>query len=458
MSRVLIVCGDRVGTSMAGPAIRCWEMAGVLARAGHEVRLTVPLPTDREPEGFQLLVTGEGAMAEHERWAEVIVIQGFVLTAYPVLARTQKHLVIDLYDPFPLETLEMHRGRPLAFQDAQFWPTLATLLVQLRIGDLYLCASERQRDLWMGALLAGNRVNPSTFSQGRGMRRLIDLAPFGISTTAPTHSGTPAAKGVLPSIEAGSKLAIWAGGVYNWFDPLSLVRAWPDVMDRVPEARLLFLGMRHPNPTNPEMEMGGRVMRLAEELGLKDQGVVFNTSWVPYDRRQDFLLEADVGVSMHYEHLETRFSFRTRMLDYIWAGLPIIATEGDSFAEWVRCAGAGRVVPYEDPPAIADAVISLLGNERVHAACADRIREEQSNFTWEHTLQPLLEYCADPWFAQDIAGHKDPSRAPGKTLDLQPPPGLVGKMLWYRRQEGTWPFLQRATRKASREVRRRLRR
>lgn len=457
MSRVLIVCGDRIGTSMAGPAIRCWEMAGVLARAGHEVRLTVPLPTDLAPQGFQLLVTGESAMAEQERWAEVIVIQGFVLTAYPVLARTQKKLVIDLYDPFPLETLEMHRGRPLAFQESQFWPTLATLLVQLRLGDLYLCASERQRDLWMGALLAGNRVNPSTFSQDRDMRRLIDLAPFGISPTAPKHSGTPAARGVLPGIGPDARLAIWAGGVYNWFDPLSLVRAWPEVMRQIPEARLLFLGMRHPNPTNPEMEMGRRAISLAQDLGLKDRGVVFNTSWVPYDRRQDFLLEADVGVSMHYEHLETRFSFRTRMLDYIWAGLPIIATEGDSFAEWVRCSGTGRVVPYEDPPAIAAAMVSLLGDARAHAASVERLRAEQPNFTWERTLRPLVDYCADPWFARDIAGHKDPSKAPGKTVDLQPPPGLVGKMLWYRRQEGTFPFLQRATRKAAREVRRRVR-
>lgn len=456
MSRVLIVCGDRVGNSMAGPAIRCWEMAGVLARAGHEVRLTVPLVSDRAPEGFQVLVTSEGAMAEHERWADVIVIQGFVLTTYPVLARTQKHLVIDLYDPFPLETLEMHRGRPLPFQEAQFWPTLATLIVQLRIGDLYLCASERQRDLWMGALLSGNRVNPGTFSQGRGMRQLIDVAPFGISPTPPRHSGTPAAKGVLPGIEADAKLAIWAGGVYNWFDPLSLVRAWPEVLGEVPDARLLFLGMRHPNPTNPEMEMGRRVISLAEDLGLKDRAVVFNTSWVPYDRRQDFLLESDLGVTMHYEHLETRFSFRTRMLDYIWAGLPIVATEGDSFAEWVQSKDAGRVVPYEDPRAIAGAIISLLGDDQVRAACAERIRGEQPAFTWERALQPLVEYCADPWFAHDIAGHKDATQAPGKTIDLQPPPGLLGKMLWYRRQEGTRAFLQRGARKTVRVVRQRL--
>ena len=439
---------------MAGPAIRCWEMARVLAGAGNQVRLIVPTRADLEPEGFSIRVGTERSMADEERWADLIVVQGFVLTRYPVLAWTQKRLVVDLYDPFPIETLEMHAGRSLEYQNAQFWPTLSTLLVQTRIGDLYLCASERQRDFWMGALMAANRLNPSTLAQDRTMRRLIDLAPFGIREGEPVHSGVPAIKGVLPGISGQARVAIWAGGVYNWFDPLSLLQAWPGVVERIPEARLVFLGLRHPNPTNPEMEMGRRALQLAERLGLRDRTVYFNTSWVPYDRRQDYLLEADLGVSTHFEHLETRLSFRTRMLDYIWAGLPIVATEGDSFAEWIERTGTGRVVRYEDRDGIVDAVTALLGDQPQHDLAAERIRAERPSFTWERALRPLVEYCADPWFAQDIAGNKNPSRIPGRSADAQPPPGRVRKLLWYRRQEGTLAVARRLVRRARRQVRR----
>ena len=45
----------------------------------------------------------------------------------------------------------------------------------------------------------------------------------------------------------------------------------------------------------------------------------FNEDWVAYDDRQNYLLEADVGVSTHLDHVETEFSFRTRILDYLWA-------------------------------------------------------------------------------------------------------------------------------------------
>lgn len=457
MARVLIVCGDRLGRSMAGPAIRCWEMARILAAAGNDVHLTVPFPTDLEPENFSIRVTAEQAMAAEERWAEVIVVQGFVLTGYPVLAWTQKRLVVDLYDPFPIETLEMHSGRSLEYQNAQFWPTLSTLLVQTRIGDLYLCASERQRDFWMGALLAANRLNPSTLAQDRTMRRLIDLAPFGINAEPPAHSGTPAIKGVLPGIGPGAKVAIWAGGVYNWFDPLTLLRAWPAVVERIPEARLVFLGMRHPNPINPEMEMAQRALDVADSLSLRDRTVYFNTSWVPYEQRQDYLLEADLGVSTHSEHLETRLSFRTRMLDYIWAGLPIVATEGDSFAEWIERTGTGRVVRYGDREGIAEAVTALLGDGAERAAAAERIRAERAGFTWERALRPLVEYCADPWFARDIGGHKNPSRTPGRVAEVQPPSGVLRKTLWYGRQEGPVRLLRRAAHKTVRTIRIRLR-
>ena len=68
-----------------------------------------------------------------------------------------------------------------------------------------------------------------------------------------------------------------------------------------------------------------------ERDGEPDPGEVVWT-WVPYDERADFLLDADLGVSTHLEHIETAYSFRTRVLDYWWAGLPVVATDGDTFA------------------------------------------------------------------------------------------------------------------------------
>ena len=74
------------------------------------------------------------------------------------------------------------------------------------------------------------------------------------------------------------------------------------------------------------MAMAAEAVALAEELGLRDRVVFFNFGWVPYAERGRYLLEADVAVSAHFDDIETRFAFRTRFLDCLWAGLPVVTT------------------------------------------------------------------------------------------------------------------------------------
>ena len=98
-------------------------------------------------------------------------------------------------------------------------------------------------------------------------------------------------RGVVPGIGDDAKIILWGGGVYNWFDPISLLRAVDKLRARLPEVRLYFLGMKHPNPHVPEMRMAVRTKELADELGLTDTHVFFNEGWVEYEDRQNYLLE-----------------------------------------------------------------------------------------------------------------------------------------------------------------------
>ena len=106
--------------------------------------------------------------------------------------------------------------------------------------------------------------------------------------------------------------------------------------------------------------MAVEARRLADELGLTGVHVFFNEEWVPYDQRQNFLLDADVAVTTHFHHVETDFSFRTRVLDYLWATLPTVTTNGDSLADLIERRGLGLTVPPEDVDALADALFTLL--------------------------------------------------------------------------------------------------
>jgi glycosyltransferase involved in cell wall biosynthesis len=406
MSRVLVVSHDHVRRAMAGPAIRNFELARVLHKAGHEVTLAAPISTDIDEQAFAVAtwMSGpDGGLRELMRDKDVILIQGFVLEHNMYLLDSGARLVIDLYDPFHLEYVASFTHDPEANRVPD-WPTvLRAITDQMRLGDFFLCASERQRDLWIGALSSLNRINPETYVADPSLHGLIDVVPFGIPAEAPRKQAW-AIRGVVPGIGHQDFLLLWAGGIYNWFDPLTLILAVAHVSQQHPELKLLFLATAHPNPGVPEMAMVTQARRLAEETGMLDRHVFFNETWVPYERRADWLLEANAGVSTHQDHLETRFSFRTRILDYFWADLPVICTAGDSLAELVERERLGVTVPPSDVEAVALALTRMIESPEERQDQAARVREQARHLTWEVAAAPLVRYCHDPRGAPDRVG------------------------------------------------------
>src|SRR5207237_6226272 len=144
-----------------------------------------------------------------------------------------------------------------------------------------------QRDFWLGMLAAAGRLNPYTFAADPTLRRLIDVLPFGLPD-APTSLTQPAIKGVVPGIGRDDQVIYWGGGLWDWFDPLTAIRAVAALADRFPRARLFFAGIQHPNPAVPLMRQVAAAQRLSGDLGLTGRRVFFN-SWIPYADRAGYL-------------------------------------------------------------------------------------------------------------------------------------------------------------------------
>ena len=392
--RVLVVTLDTIAERMAGPAIRAWEICRALA-VEHDVRLVTFGHCMQGGEGFEVRQIQVSDFRSEVTASDVVIIQGFVFNAFPWLQTCEQVLVVDLYDPFQLETLEVDRDKTEQDRYSALAYALQELSLQLRRGDFFLCASPRQRDLWIGHLAAAGRINPNTYDADPGLDSLISIVPFGTSAQ-PAAQMRHAIKGATAGISEEDKVVLWGGGVYNWFDPLTLVRAIDLVRVALPEVRLYFLGMKHPNPDVPEMAVATRCRLLADELGLTGSHVFFNEGWAPYEERADYLLDADVGVSCHFQHVETEFSFRTRILDYLWAGLPIVSTAGDSFAALVAKEDLGIAVPAEDVDALAAALHEVLTSDSAHQRYQANVQRVAKDFRWPRVLEPLLVFCRNP--------------------------------------------------------------
>jgi len=394
VAEILLVAPLPVDEQRMGPAIRYWEFARSLSRE-HHVTLLVNNEDHPCPPDFSVRCTAEEDLTALLARCQVVVVQGPALQLHPGLAGTlaqgRHYLVVDLYDPISLEQLFIDPRGPLGRAlHLEYW---ALLREQLRLGDFYLCASERQRDYWLGGLAALGRLNHDTWDGG-SLRRLIDVVPFGLPAEPPQPGG-PVLKGRVPGIGPQDRVILWGGGLWDWLDPLTPVRAMEAVARQHGDARLVFF-----DAARARMPMLDQTRQLAAELGLLDRHVFF-VPWLPPGEWQASLLEADVGLSFHPAGMETRLAFRTRLLDYVWAGLPTVTAEGDVVSELIAARGLGTAVPPGDQAGLATAICRLLDEPDARVRLQEAFRALAAEFQWGRVCTPLAAYCRAPWHAGD---------------------------------------------------------
>ncbi len=382
---ILILSPDVVTERMAGPAIRYWEFAKALV-VHFQVTLAIPNPISEVSgsiEPIRLVQHNHENIGKLVKQHDIIIFQGFICDCYPLLYQTDKILVADLYDPIPLEGLEQH--------NVDINHQINMMNNQLKRADYFLCASERQRDLWLGHLLALGRINQFTYQQ---IQQRIVTIPFGLPNTRPQRNG-------LGFEHKDSFILLWGGGIWEWFDPLTLIRAIDRLLPDYPNIKLIFLGTQHPNPTIPIMPKQSQAESLAKELNLYNKQVIFQNGWVPYADLANYLLDADVGVSAHFDTLETHFSFRTRILHYLWANKPIITTSGDVLADTIIANNAGIVVQPEDEDGWVSAIKTMydLNHYTTYINGTEILAKK---YQWSTVTQPLQNLCDNASLAPDI--------------------------------------------------------
>jgi glycosyltransferase involved in cell wall biosynthesis len=399
VNKLLLVSNDEVGSQMAGPGIRYYHFARELAKR-YDVTLVAPSRPDEPLGDFEVLQASEWRGHRFRSLArryDVLVAQTLRAWTMHDLARADIRVVYDLYDPLLIGNLAFHAGEDVSasFRRAAFRAPTLLQEIALLTGNAFVCASERQRDWWLGMLGAVGRIDPESAMGDPSFRDLIDVVPFGLESEPPVGTRR-VLKGVVPGIREDDRVLLWGGGIWNWFDPLTPIRAVHSLSRERDDVKLYFLGVRHPNPGVQQLAMTRRAVELAKELGIYDRFVFFNFGWVPYGERANYLLEADLGISSHVATLETRFSFRTRLLDYFWAGLPTVATKGDVLSDLVGEANLGRTV---GPGSVEDwtrAIGELLDDRDEYARVTRNVEGVREAFVWPRAIEPLARMCSLP--------------------------------------------------------------
>jgi glycosyltransferase involved in cell wall biosynthesis len=299
---------------MAGPAIRAMELARVLA---HHCRVTLAAPgpnrledprlefLEATPKDFDRLLA---ALQTHD----VVVAQQLPAQLLRYVQKLPIRYVADLYNPLMIELLEALADAGAPREQSLARRLTKTVLAQCAAADFVICASEKQRDLWIGALLAQRLIDPARYDSDASLRSLIDVVPFGVPAEPPSDATGGAIRARFPAIGADDEIVLWNGGIWRWLDAPTAIRGMALLAARRPGVRLVFMGG---SANVAAQEASAEAREVARELGVLGSLVFFNEDWVPYAERADWLLDAGCALSTHREHLETRFAFRTRLLD-----------------------------------------------------------------------------------------------------------------------------------------------
>ncbi|KAB2965551.1 MAG: glycosyltransferase family 4 protein [Thermoanaerobaculia bacterium] len=381
--RVGLLSTEPIRPAMGGIGVRYLELARRLPASGFDVALVSP-GTREDAAGCGLdpgLVRplGETTLRAALGDRDVVVAQGQLANDL-VLGLPGTPTVIDLYDPWLIENL--HYVASLGLDP---WRNdHATWVLQLSGGDYFLCSSAEQRLYYLGFLTALGRVNPERLARDPTLEGLVGVVPFGLEPELPAHR-------VLLGDRRPAERRLLFGGLYDWYDPFTLLAA----LERFEDLDVTLLVVRNPNPGATPQALFARVEDDCRRRGWWGRRVVA-LDWVPAERRFDLLREVDALVATHVPGLETELAMRTRFLDALAAGCPAVSSAGGAVARLLEERHAGWVVPPRDPGALATALAEVLAGgpevERRRARGLELARE----LSWERVLRPLVAFLSEP--------------------------------------------------------------
>jgi glycosyltransferase involved in cell wall biosynthesis len=187
----------------------------------------------------------------------------------------------------------------------------------------------------------------------------------------------------------------------------TVIDALPAIVERHPETVYVVAGRTHPDVARRE---GERYRLMLEqrvlELGLDDH-VEFDDRFLALDELSDLLAATDVFVTPYHNREQIASGALTFA---IAAGCGVVSTPY-WYAQDMLASGAGTLVPFDDPAAVATAICAYIEDPEKLAAARAESRRIGSALAWPSVAEATAEVLQE---AHEFA----PRRRPSGVADL----------------------------------------
>ena len=166
----------------------------------------------------------------------------------------------------------------------------------------------------------------------------------------------------------------------------NVIRALPSIVARHPNVVYIVSGVTHPHIRRREGEQYREsLQRLAEQLGVGDR-LILNNRFVSAEELVEHVGAADIYITPYRQEAQV---VSGTLAIALGAGKAIISTPY-WHAKELLADKRGVIVPFENPEAISDAVISLLENDAERHAMRKRAYLHSRGTTWPKTARAYM--------------------------------------------------------------------
>ncbi|ACL23799.1 glycosyltransferase family 4 protein [Chloroflexus aggregans] len=343
-------------TKIGGVESFVWDLARELVKRGHAVDILGGVGTRRETTGarvftfpfisrrfWQALPPLRRAYAE----AKLLERLTMAIAALPTLVRGN-YQIIHLQKPYDL--LPALLARRLSG---------AKVILGCHGEDFY------RGDRWLArhvdAAVSCSRFNAQTIAGRYGFTP--EVVFNGIDTSLFRPQPPDPTRRTRWGLPTDRPLLLFVGRLQPWKGVETAIRA----LSYIPHTHLIIAG---------DGEDRERLATIATELGLHER-VTFLGS-VPRQQLPDLYAAVDILVATSYAS-ET---FGIGPVEAQACGLPVVASRFGGFPEVVADGHTGLLVPPRDPPALAEAINTLLRDPDRRAAMAAAAPAWAAQFAW----------------------------------------------------------------------------
>jgi glycosyltransferase involved in cell wall biosynthesis len=331
----------------------------------------------------------------HDSFApNCIVAVNFSHCLYATRLQSDRPIWMDIYGDM-LTIMQASTFR--AQSDRGLATTIGFMRQVLQRGDAFSGCGQPQQHMTVGELAMIGRLNRRT---------------FGYEFTRVILPGSPPKVDLLASdgeedngrfwlsqfgLQVDDFTVLWCGGYNTWTDVDTLFAGLEQAMAVNERVHYLSVGAStYDGPDN----VYDRFLGLIAASPYRDRFHMLG--WRPWSEMASFYQNSGVGLNIDALHYETIYGTRTRLVEMIAAGLPVITSLGAELSYLLRDAGAALTFQVGDANGLGQQIL-ILAEDR---ACREQMSAAASHYaardlSFYETTAPLRHWVAHPMPAPD---------------------------------------------------------